>query len=221
MGFQSSNDSDNPGLGFDLLNMPGGLQSAIGLGAALMQGTGMIPAPAMVPDSPEQPAAAQAIPQSPRVTDQNVDQLGRVLTAECGGMCNADERRGVGSTVINRMNRDGTDSVADVTGDGDYAVSKTPSPAMLETARQLLTGQLTDNTGGATNFYSPVSMPREGQTTGNNDIGGGLEETPGLESRNWSPGFANGPKKYPQNTVLNARDWVVKFYTQPGNGKVY
>lgn len=54
---------------------------------------------------------------------------------------------------------------------------------------------------------------------------GGLEQIPGgsplPHPMNWSPGFANGPKAYPQNTVANARDWVVKFYTQPGKGRVH
>ena len=175
-----------------------------------------MPTPAAAGDEAGQPPSAQDPPVSPRLTDDNVDQLTRVLPAECQRTCNADEIQGVGSTVINRMNRNGTDKVIDVIS-GKYAIAGKANPHMVDIARQLLSGQLGDNTGGATHFYSPRSMPTVGDDPGNNDISGGPEQI-GNHPANWMPRFATA---YPQNAVSNARDWVVKFYTQPGNGRVY
>lgn len=49
-------------------------------------------------------------------------------------------------------------------------------------------------TGGATHFYSPKFMPKEGHPTGGRDVGGGLESVPGvLENsqpvRSYRPGW--------------------------------
>lgn len=216
------------GLAADLLGRPANTAPP-GLAGALLQGIpGVVSAPPMVPDGAQAPSQVEQPPPAvtnPRLTDDNVDRLARVLTAECQHVCNPHETQGVGSTVINRMNRDGTDKVADVAGGGAYAIATKANPDMMQMAADLLAGRLTDNTGGATHFYSPRSEPKYGASTNKWDIGGGLEQIPGgsplPHPMNWSPGFANGPKAYPQNTVANARDWVVKFYTQPRNGRVH
>lgn len=224
MGVSTGIGSFRQGLGNDLLGGPG-WPATQGLGAALQQGqqpgSAPVPAPAAAGDDAYQATDAQASPVSPRLTDENVDRLNRILTGECQGTCNASEIQGVGSSVINRMNRAGTDRVLDVTGGKKYAVAPAANPDMTPIARALLSGRLGDNTGGATNIYSPRSMPREDGDTKGWDVGGGLEQTPGLDSRNYSPGFANGPKKFPQNHVPGARDYIFKFYTQPGNGRVH
>ena len=129
MGIPTGIGSFRQGLGNDILGGPG-WSSPEGLGAALMQSLqprttpfgsamsqnpGSTPISATAADGQVQTGTQAAVP-SARLTDDNVDQLARVLTKECQGLCNADEIQGVGSTVINRMNRDGTDQVQDVIG---------------------------------------------------------------------------------------------------------
>lgn len=219
-GPQAPSGMPSAGLASDLMGTLPQPPGASGLGSVLMQGAQAAPAPSTVPatqNSAVSNGSGQSVtpPQSPRLTDENIYQLGRVLTSECQGICNPEEIDGIGSTLINRMNRAGTDRVADVTG--GYSLKKDPSPGMMFTASRLLSGQLGDNTGGATNFYSPQSMPRPGRNTSGWDISGGSEQLPG-EPETYRPGFA---VKYPQDIVPGVRDWVAKFYTQPGNGRVY
>ena len=97
------------------------------------------------------------------------------------------EQIAVDWTVLNRMRRNGTDLVGDVRG---YRDEKDPDDLSLEMARGILGGNIVDNTGGATHFYSPQIMPREGGSTAGYDVGGGLERTEGLSSRNYRPSFA-------------------------------
>jgi hypothetical protein len=220
MGIPSSGSYQDPGLGADLLGT-GGYPPTSGLAAGLLQGlSGRSPAPPYVSDDTQAADAAQ-MPASPWVTDENVQELGKILTSECGGgdrSCNPAEIQGIGSTVINRMIRNGTNSVADVSG--GYATQDEPTPGMLDYARKLLTGQLTDNTGGATNFYSPRSMPPEGGPIPKGaDVGGGLEMTPGLNCANYVPAWAVKPN-FHLLTVPGVRPAHAKFYTLSGNGPV-
>lgn len=219
------------GLAADLLGRPP-MTMPPGLAGGLLQGMpGATLAPPMAPGAGQAPIAATqapAAPLNPRLTQDNVERLGRVMESECGEQdkgCTPETIQAVGSTVINRMDRAGTDAVKDVTGGEAYASGKTPTPGMMFTAARLLSGQLPDNTGGATNFYSPKSMPKEGGDIDGWDTGGGLEQIAGggpePHPRNWSPGFANGPKAYPRNIVPGVDDWYFKFYTQPGTGRVH
>jgi len=82
------------------------------------------------------------------------------LQSECGGTCNPAELQGVGSTIMNRMDRDKTDSVSDASK-GTYALDKDPTDPMKDVALRMLSGQLARNTD-ATHFYSPRSMPKPG-----------------------------------------------------------
>lgn len=43
--------------------------------------------------------------------------------------------------------------------------------------------EINDIREGATHFYSPRSMPKEGESTTGRDVGGGLEQTPGLDKK--------------------------------------
>ena len=72
------------------------------------------------------------------------------------------------------MERNDTDNVSDVWS--AYSHNQTPTSKILELARDLLSGQIIDNTGGATHFYSPKSMPRVGDSTNGRDVRGGLEQ---------------------------------------------
>lgn len=197
------------GLGIGLLGLPVCKTGPLGLSTTLdPMSNGVMPYP--TPDTGNQ--AGQG---NPRLTDDNVQLLGRVLTAECGTkLCTPQEIQAAGSTVINRMDKLGTDDVADVAKPGQYAIAKQSDPGLAFTAYRLLSGQLGDNTGGARYFYSPRSMPMEGQDIAGRDVKGGLEQIPGQPVRNYRPGWA---KTYPQKQVDGVRDWFFKLYTDPSN----
>ena len=123
---------------------------------------------------------------------------------------NHTEQVAVGSTVLDRMRRNGTDLVQNVSR--GFSHNQVATPQIRQLARDLLTGEVRDNTGGATNFYSPQGMPRQGQPTAGYDVGGGLEETPGLNSPNYRPGWA---ATYEPRPVQGVRPRFLRFYEAP------
>lgn len=149
-------------------------------------------------------------------TDDNEWALGKIITSEAGRyVANDTERTAVAYSVLNRMDRNGT---TDVTDEWDaYAHSKEPSSESLALARDVLTCSVADESRGATHFYSPQSMPKEGEDTSGYDTGGGLEWTPGLDDRNYRPSWS---VDFPRCYVPDAVQKRFKFYRAPGNGPV-
>jgi len=157
------------------------------------------------------------------VTPENIELLATILKSEASVGNNA-ERLAVGSTVVNRCKRNNTNKVKDVAR--AYGTNQKPTPDNPQTpndtiyydlAETILSDGFKDSTGGATHYYSPRSMPKEGGKTKDNDVKGGLEETPGLNKRNYKPGWAN---TYDSCPVRGAREPYFKFYKQPGKGPV-
>lgn len=72
-----------------------------------------------------------------------------------------------------------------------YATNQHPTAEAMRIARAVLAGTIADPTGGATHFYSPISMPAEGQDTTGYDVWG-LEQVNGLGHRNYAPRWAEG-----------------------------
>ncbi len=68
----------------------------------------------------------------------------------------------------------------------------------LDLARKILTGELPDISQGATSFYTPAIMPKEGESTQGFDVGNELETVPGvmgknrLPARNYKPRWSKG-----------------------------
>jgi hypothetical protein len=148
-------------------------------------------------------------------TDEvNVNRLATILQSEAS-VGNATERAGVAWTVLNRMTRNATRRVADV--ERAYSRSQQPTAAMRALAQSLLTGSVADPTAGATHYYSPRSMPKQGESTAGYDVGGGLEQVAGLNQQSYRPGWVN---TFQQATVQNARPSYYKFYRSPGSGPV-
>lgn len=144
-----------------------------------------------------------------RVDPQNVEDLAKILTTESGRyLCERQERIAVGFTVINRMENRGVDQVSDVWD--AYAHGKAPSDASKELARKLLKGDIDDPTGGAVFFYSPRSMPADGDSTDGYDVDGGLEWVPGLDERHYRPGWGEDNK---QVFIEGVRPRFFKFFT--------
>ena len=116
-------------------------------------------------------------PAADPFVDQNVQKMAVVMKSE------APDRAAqimVGWTLINRMRRRGAPLVASVIG-SDYSTRQPATSQTLDLARQLLSGELPDNNGGATHVYTPAVMPREGEPTGGFDVGGRLEQVRGVK----------------------------------------
>ncbi|WP_394347995.1 SH3 domain-containing protein [Natronorubrum halophilum] len=120
-------------------------------------------------------------------TSQNVDDLARVITSEAS-ISETPARTAVGFTVLTRMEQQGVSTVRDVWG--AYARNQSPTAEITSLADDILRCAVSDNSGGATHFYSPMSMPKEGEDTSGYDTSGGLEWTEGLDRRNYRPGWA-------------------------------
>lgn len=134
------------------------------------------------------PAAvpAQATPAS-TTTEQNIIDLATIIMSEAS-VGNTAERLSVAFTLVNRMIKSGVSSVRDVWR--AYSHNQQPAPAIVSLARDTLSGQHADPTGGCTHYYSPRSMPTEGQPTSGFNVAGGLELVPPLVARNYVPGWA-------------------------------
>jgi hypothetical protein len=111
------------------------------------------------------------------------------------------------------MNKRGTDNVSDVAVKGQYAMADRADSDSLALARALLAGQITDNTDGAMNFYSPKSMPKEGQSTKGWDVGSDMEYVPGTGRqtmlKNYIPSWVGGLQ---QRVIPGVSDWHLKVY---------
>ena len=144
----------------------------------------------------------------------NIADLSKVIMSEAS-IGNQVERTAVGFTVVNRMLRNKVTSVSDVWG--TYAHRQTPIPEITSLSSQILSGKIPDPTSGATHFYSPLSMPREGDPTSGYDVGGGLERVPPLSYKTYRPSWS---LTYTLITVAGTRPAYYKFYRMPNNGPV-
>ncbi len=86
-------------------------------------------------------------------------------------------------------------------------------------------GTSPDPTGGATHFYSPQSMPKEGEPVPKGaDIKGGLESVPGVVGddlqtpvRNYRPGWTS---RFQPSKPAGIPPAIAKFYTDQDLGRV-
>jgi len=155
------------------------------------------PAEAPPPVAPA-PTLTPSVPAAS--TSEDIEWLATVITSEAGSVwdaghwvrCTDEERAAVGWTVLNRL-RSGTfgQTIKEVvTAVGQYAHNQEPTPEIKELAQKLLEGRIPDATGGATHFFSPISMPKEGESTTGFDIGGGLQKVLGTASKVYFPSWA-------------------------------
>ena len=114
-----------------------------------------------------------------------VTMLAHVIVSEAS-VGNENERRAVAWTFRNRLDRG--------LALHSYARNHTPGEPYFELARQVLTAQVeADVTKGGTHFFSPRSMPRqgdEGRCKGNGgiyDCSGGLVFVEGLDTPAYAP----------------------------------
>lgn len=157
---------------------------------------------------------------------ENQRELATILMSEAG-IYGDEEIRAVGSTVINRMNRNNLENVADVTG---YVKNQIPNQRAMRVAIGLLDGSITDNTGGATHYYTPKIMARAGdelaarRTIGyrryhSQDVGGGLEQVVGLSHQNYRPAYTT-TSHFTYVPIKGVNEANFKFFVKSGIGSV-
>jgi hypothetical protein len=140
--------------------------------------------------------------------------LAKIIMSEAS-IGNTTERRAVGYTVLNRMERNGTTAVTD---EWDaYAHNQDPTSEIHDLAGRILRCAEPDPSCGATHFYSPRSMPKEGESTYGCACDGGLEWTPGLSERNYCPSWS---ETLCRSYVVGARQAYYKFYRSWGDGAI-
>jgi len=143
------------------------------------------------------------------------------------------EQIAVGWTVLNRLDsgRFG-DSIEDVVK-GGYAYNQEPTEEIRALAKDLLERKVQDPTEGAMFFFSPRSMPKEGDDTTGFDVGGGLHQVPydGQNKKVWFPSWAKPekgteiteytiryltaekmPRKLEWRNLTGIRNWYFMFY---------
>ncbi len=127
-------------------------------------------------------------------TRKNIEDLGSVITTEARGE-NETSQIAVGWTVVNRMQKDHLTQVADVWD--QYAHGYLSTGPLAQLAKDILDGRIKDITNGATHFYTPIRMPKAGESTAHRDVKGGLETVAGViingkQVQNYRPGWAQG-----------------------------
>ena len=119
----------------------------------------------------------------------------------------------VGWTIINRMKQHHATRVSAVWN--GYSHSHSPSYTSLQLATAILTGRATDISQGVTHFYSPGSMPKEGESTLGWDVADGdMESTPGV-TKHRRPTRNDRPRWAARGIAVKVpgvRDEDFKFY---------
>ncbi len=150
----------------------------------------------------------------------NIRDLASVIETEARGL-EPVVKAAVGHVVLNRMRRNKTAAVRNVWN--GFVHVRPPGRESLTIARAILSGASKDTTNGATHFYTPASMPWEGRLTGGRDVGGGLEQVPGIKDERGVPIRTYRPKYAAEFTPIEVKGvspLVFKFYRTPGNGPV-
>ena len=103
-----------------------------------------------------------------------------------------EERVAVAWTIFNRVKSSSfPNSICEVVNQrSQYATNQKPTQEILDLATSLISDRGVDPTAGAVFFFSPISMPKEGEATGGYDIGGGLHEVAGIDDKVYFPSFA-------------------------------
>ncbi len=147
-------------------------------------------------------------------TPENIEDLACVITSEARGL-NETAQKMVGWTVVNRMKKDHLTRVSEV-WDG-YAHGHLKIATSKALAKDILNGRALDISQGATHFYTPSAMPKEGEPHSGFDVRGGLERVPGVTKngksvQNYRPGWA---KQFQAVFVPGVMEKDFKFYKHP------
>lgn len=170
---------------------------------------------------------------------EDIEWLAKLITSEAGSIydplvgkyvvCTEQERTAVGWTVLNRLQSGKWGNTIEevVLARQQYALwwykiqgkpYPTPTQEIREIAKELLEGKYLDPTNGAIYFFSPVSMPWEGQenkckppvSNGIMDCNGGLHEVQGISKKVYFSSWATPDKEV--GDLLGVRERFFKFY---------
>jgi hypothetical protein len=101
-----------------------------------------------------------------------------------------EERVDVAWVVFNRVASPSfPNTICEVALSGQFATNQIPTDEILNLAKSLINNPGFDLVGGATHFFSPISMPKEGDPTDGYDIGGGLHTVPEIPRRVYFPSW--------------------------------
>lgn len=142
----------------------------------------------------------------------NVETVARIIRSEMG-IGNAAEQRAIAWAVRNQMVRLNTrDAIAAQNHFGD-AHGSAPTDDDRHLAQEVLSVDMRNDTGGgAIKWFSPRSMPSEGESCARFDCRGGLitvADPAGINRRKFAPAFH---RDMTYVAVTAARDWFVRFY---------
>lgn len=144
------------------------------------------------------------------IDSTQITDMATVITSEMS-VGTQDEQVAVAYTLINRLRSSGQSNVRDVWG--AYAHDQTPTQTFKDLASNIQSGGFLtndDNNAGSTFFYSPRSMPKEGESTSGFDVGGGLEgPIAPLTVRNYKPSWTLTKIYVP---ISNVREAWCKCY---------
>jgi hypothetical protein len=132
-----------------------------------------------------------------------------------------EERIAVAWTIFNRVDSPNfPNTICEVVNQrGQYATNQEPTQELLDLAGSLIADRGVDPTGGAIYFFSPISMPKEGEPTGGYDVGGGLHEVAGIDDRVFFPSWALTNE--PAGEIPGVRPGYYMFYRdQPADYQV-
>ena len=118
--------------------------------------------------------------------DINKAQLAVVMKSEAPDRLPLAQQM-VGWTVLNRMKQYHHTYVSQAWANRNYAHNQAPSSQTSRIAADLFSGALTDISQGAQYFYSPLSMPKEGDSTIGWDVGTDLEQVRGVTDQTGRP----------------------------------
>ncbi len=141
---------------------------------------------------PPQPSQRSSTSPQEQLLQQNINDLARVISSEARGV-NSTGQAMVGWTIVNRMKRHHATRVSAAWH--GYSHSHSADYTSQQLAVAILTGKAPDISQGATHFYTPGTMPKEGEPTFGWDTDGGLESVPGVTEhgrpvRNYRPSWA-------------------------------
>ena len=149
-------------------------------------------------------------------TKKNIRDLATVIETEARDT-SPEAKTAVGAVVINRMRRNRTSDVQSV-WDG-FAHHIQPLRESYAIAETLLNHPENDPAHGATHFYTPDWMPKEGSHPAGR--GRTLESVPGVVTksgapiRNYRPHYAD---VFPEQVIPGIPPKMFKFYRDPGHG---
>lgn len=172
--------------------------------------------------------------QSPEITRSSdfydlAKEVAKIVEKEAGGSVvvpgagamkiPTSQKYAVAQVIMNRVNRvNPPNRVTWVRDNKAFQHASSYSDESYSVALGVVSGINYGNAGGATHFYSPVSMPKQGQSTNGVDVGGGLEKVDPMNVKNYRPSWTINSKWTFTDSYGPAV--LFKFYKSPPGEKM-